>query len=406
MGDNALLAQLQQLSSAITFTSAEVDSLTETDIGSLLNASAARASEKTKDKKYQRGVQWAAEIYEKALSHPFGAQIFQEAIRTDEFPTYFGDVLDRMLLARFSEWIPSLPAYVKRGTFRDLTRTDRKTQFRGGSEALGEVGEFGPYPERGVEQVHFGWSGSKFGADFRISWETLLADDLGGLSDLPSLLASAAIQARWRFITGLYMDTNGPHASLINAPNGNLVTSNPALSIGALKTAFSMMGTLVDPVTGNPLFNRPAYLVIPPHLEVTAMEILSATSVDVGQGGATDGIIRPSVNIVTRFGLRVVIDPYMPIVSATNGDTSWLLFAEPVSGPLGPGLAACQFDTLRGMPAPLLLQRRPDFTTLGGGADPRGSLDEFDSITYRVVDAFGGGQLFYQAVVGSNGTGS
>lgn len=402
---SALKGALQELANSVQGVTLEregVDTLVEGDITNLLEAGR-RLDARKRQPGYEAKLKEAADIIAKAMKSRYGNVVLQEALRTSEFPTYFGDVLDRTLLARFTEWVPQFPAYLKIGTFTDFTRSKRITQTLGGTEPLEQVGEFGPYPERGVVQTHYGWRGAKYGADFRISWHMLLADDLGAFTDFPALLASAARQAEMRFATELYVDANGPHASLINSSNGNLLTGNPPLSVESLETAYTVFNQMVDPVTGNPIMNRPAVLVVPPALEVTARKILTATQVQQ-QDSATPVVTN---SIIPNFGLRLVVDPYIPIVASNaNGSTSWFLFADPNNGPLGPGLAAAQFDRLRGMESPLLLQRVPAFTSVGGGADPRGPLDENESITYRVVHAFGGGQLTWQAVVGSNGSGS
>jgi len=209
-----------------------------------------------------------------------------------------------------------------------------------------------------------------------------------------------------RFATSLYTDANGVHDSLIGAGFGNQLTLNPVLSIAAVELGYNTMAQMLDPVTGNPMNNRPAYLVVPPALEITAYKVLNSVMVDIGRGGTTDGLERPVSNFISSLGLKIVVDPFIPKIATSNQNTTWFLFAEPNSGPLGPGLAAAQFDRLQGMEAPLLLQKRPAFSTLSGGDDPRGPLDENEAVTYRCVHAFGGGQLITQAVVGSNGSGA
>ena len=399
---DTLVKELEGLAKGIEVVDSGVSELSEGSF-SELQTLMSQTARKKKNRMYQKKVQEAAQLFRTAVQHPYGHIMLREALKVSDFPTYFGDILDRMVLARFSEWIPPFGSFMKQGTFRDLTRTSRQTQFRGGSEAIEQVGEFGPYPERGTTPTHYGWAGSKYGADFRISWETLLADDLGGLTDLPSVLASAARVAETKFATALYVDSTGPHASLYTA--ANTVASNPALDIASLEAAVTLMRSQVDPVTGNPILNGPAFLVVPPALQFAAMKILGSTNVIMlDDGTATQAV--PTVNAVASLGITLVVDPFIPIIATTNGDTSWFLFSNPNSGPLGPGLAAVQFDRLVGMGAPLLLQKRSDFTTIGGGADPRGPLDEVDSVTYRVVHAFGGGQLFLQATVASDGSGT
>jgi len=399
---NVLVSELQGLASGIEVLDAGAEQLGESSFSELQTL--VRQTERKKNNAgYQKKVLEAAQLFRTAMNHPYGHIMLREALQVADFPVYFGDVLDRMVLARFTEWVPPFGSFMKQGTFRDLTRTSRQTQFRGGSEAIEQVGEFGPYPERGTSPVHWAWKGSKYGADFRISWETLLADDLGGLADLPGVLASAARSAEARFATQLYVDSTGPHASLYTSLN--TVSGNPALDITSLEAGVTMMRSMVDPVTGNPIMNGPAYLVVPPALQIQAMKILGSVNVIMLDDAAATTPV-PTVNVLPSLGLTLIVDPHIPIIAnSANGNTSWFLFANPTSGPLGPGLAAVQFDRMVGMGAPLLLQKRSDFTTIGGGADPRGPLDEVDSVTYRVVHAFGGGQLIPQATVASDGSG-
>lgn len=352
---------------------------------------------------YERRLGVAADIlYEGMYGGPRGLTRFREALSTAEFPTYFGDVLDRMVLARFTEWIPPFERYLKIGTFSDLTRNKRRTQWRGGNQVLGRVGEFGPYPRRGQTPVDFEWMGFKYGADLGISWEAMLADDLNGLRDLPGVLASAARSSEAFEATSLHVDADGPHADLYSVGNGNLGTA--ALAIASLEGALTAMAGLTDPETGVPLFNRPRFLVVPPALEITARGIVESLQVTYA---ATAAAATPLVtsNTVSKLGLEVIVNPWIPVVASNaNGDTSWFLFAEPNAGPLGPGIAAAEFDRLRGMERPLLLQRRAQFQTVGGGADPRGELSDLDAADFRVVHAMGGSRLFPQASWASNGT--
>lgn len=325
---------------------------------------------------------------------------FREAITTAELGTYFGDVIDRVVLARYQQWIPEFRRYVKTGTFSDLTRNNRQVQFGGGDEILGRVGQGGPYPVRGVTPREFAWGGYKYGADFRIFWETMLADDLNGLRDLPDVLASAARATEAKFATELFVDANGPHASLFTVGNGNKGTA--ALSITSLQAGITAMAEMRDPVSGNPLMNRARYLVVPPSLEITAREIVESATVTYA---ATAGAAVPlaTANIVSKLGLEVLVNPWIPLIATVNPD-SWFLFAEPNAGPLGPGLAAVEFDTLRGMDRPLLLQERASHQLPGGGADPRGELNAVDTGSYRVIHCMGGSRLFPQAAYGSDGS--
>lgn len=327
----------------------------------------------------------------------------QEAITTDDFPSVFGNVLDIAVYERFTAWVPPFERFVRVGDFTDLTRTKLRRQWRGGGDELGEVGELGPYPERGPSKVDFTWAGKKYGSDYSISWESMLADSLRELQDFPNVLAAAARYSEGLFVTRLYVGASGPNSSLYSVGQGNLGTAK--LDITALSAALTAMAVMRDPSNANiPIFNRPRYLVVPPALEIVARQIVNSTMVSYAATAGT-AIPLPTINPISQFGIEVIVDPNIPIVaSSANGNTSWFLFADPNAGPLGPGMAALEFDRLRGMTAPLLLQKRGEFMSIGGGNDPRGELDSRDAATYRVVHAFGGARLFYQATYASDGS--
>lgn len=342
------------------------------------------------------------DIFESALSGDRrGRFALQEAMSTAEFPGIFGDILDRAVYARFTEWVPPFERFMATGTFADLTRDKMRRQQRGGNGALSEVGEGGLYPIRGVEFEEFAWKGAKYGADFAVTMETLLADDLNEFRNLPNVLASAARVSEGLFATRLYVDANGPHASLYTAPNGNL--GSLPLTIEGLEAGITAMSLLRDPAEPDiPIYNRPRYLVVPPALEIQARKILASQTVAYAATAAA-AVPLTTTNVVNQYGIELVVDPNIPVIATSNGDTSWFLFSDPQSGPLGPGLAAVEFDRLRGMERPVLLQKRGQFSAIGGGPDPRGELDEVDSLTYRVMHAFGGSRLFWQATYASTG---
>lgn len=353
----------------------------------------------------QRINRWL-DMYEAKIAGNYeaGLRLAKEAHSTPEFPAIFGDILDRAVIARFTAWTPPFERFMRIGTFSDLTRDKLRRQQRGGNDELSEVGELSPYPARGVDFAEFQWKGAKFGADFSISWEAMLADNLGEFRNFPELLASAARISEGKFATRLYVDANGPHASLYTVGNGNVGTA--PLTIESLQAGVTAMQQLRDP--GNediPIYNRPRYLVVPPALELVARAIVQSQGVTYA---ATANAATPLVttNIVSQLGLEVIVDPNIPVIANNaNGDTSWFLFSDPNAGPLGPGLAAVEFDRLQGMEQPLVLQKRGEFVRVGGGDDPRGDLDVIDGATYRVVHAFGGARLFPQATYGSTGAG-
>lgn len=380
----------------------------ETDLRDVMQAIHARESRQMSES-YKQSLAEAAAIYSRAIGPTAtrtDMRVFREALGQSEFGSYFSDIIDRATFARYASWVPEWQKYTKLGTFRDFLRNKRRTQWGGGNQVLGRVGENGPYPVRGVEPRDFEWKGYKYGADFAASWEFILADDFDEVRNLPEVMASAARNTEAFHATSLHVDANGPHASFYTVPNGNLGTAR--LTIESLEAGITAMTQFTDPVSGTPILSRPKYLVVPPAEEINAMKILESMTVSYAATAAAATPL-PVTNIVAKFGLELIVNPWIPIIADNaNGNTSWFLFADPNTNPLtgAGGLPAIEIDYLAGMNGPLLLTKRGQYVAAGGGEDPRGQMSDLDVMSRRVVHAIGGAQLFPQATYASTGAGS
>ncbi|RJQ04825.1 MAG: hypothetical protein C4551_10120 [Bacillota bacterium] len=333
------------------------------------------------------------------------AHRLQEAMSTSDFPLLMGDILDRQLLANYREWPAVWRAFARQGTVRDFRQARRIAMdgLEGGyypdylkpeqtavkqSDDLAETGY--------LTQVQV------YEKAFGINWRMLINDDLDAFRDLPARLARGARRTESRFATQLYVDANGPHASLYTAGNANIVTGNPALSITGLQTAMQVLAAMVD-ANGEPIFIDVVVLVVPPALEITAQNIINATEITIDPNAAA-GTAQQQLKAQNwmRNRVRLVVDPYIPIVAtAANGNTSWFLFADP-----NVGRPALEVTFLRGYEEPALFQKAPNTQRVGGGLEP--ALGDFDSneIRYKGMHIIGGTRLDPKASVASNGSGA
>jgi hypothetical protein len=144
-----------------------------------------------------------------------------------------------------------------------------------------------------------------------------------------------------------------------------------------------------------------AILVVPPSLEVLALNILNATEikftgVTVGAGnlGAASGAEITAANWL-RNRVRVVVEPYLPLINTTNGTTAWYLFADPNSGrPAG------EFSFLRGHESPEVFIKEPNARRVGGGSiNPTDGDFDTDSVEYKVRHVMGGTRIEPKAAV-------
>lgn len=325
----------------------------------------------------------------------------REAMTKSDFPYLFGDVLDRQLLAAYQEFPATYRNYVRVSSVNDFRQVNRFSVY-GADQVLGEVGESAEYPEAAVlENTPYTYTVKKYGRRVAFSWEALINDDLNALKDIPIRLGRAARRSEQKFLTGLYCDSSGPHASFYTSGNKNIVTSNPVLSIEALQTAMKVMSAMVDE-NGEPIFIDAVELVVPPALEVAALNILNATNIWIDPN-ISAGTSKQTVTTVNwmKNRVRLNVDPYIPIVATSNGNTSWFLFANPSNG-----RPAMELGFLRGHEQPEVFIKASDAQRVGGGSDAMNGDFDTDGTVYKVRHVFGGSRMDPRCTVASKGTGS
>ena len=351
---------------------------------------------------YKQSLLEAARLYEGVLTGRIRSDRLQEAMTTSDFPYLFGDIIDRQMLASYQHMPVMWQSIAKRGRVRDFRTVDRFA-VNGGEAVLSEVKEAAEYPAASVSDARYQYQVKKYGKRLPYTWESFVNDDLDALRDMPQRLANSARFSEERFVTDLFAGTTGPDGTFFAGGNNNVVTANPALSVGGLTTAFNVLAAQVDS-DGNPIYTGNVVLMVPPALEITAMNIINATEIlaaDGGGDGTGSNQLRVSNWLTNR--VKVAVNPWLPIVSnASHGNTSWYLFADP-----NVGRPAMEVGFLSGHEAPELFMKSPNATRVGGGpVDPMDGDFDTDSIDVKVRHVFGGVLLDPKSAVASSGVGS
>lgn len=339
----------------------------------------------------------------------------RETMTTSDFPLLFGDTLDRQMLGQYQEWPLTWPAIARRATVRDFRAVKRFT-LDGLDErwypdyATPELTP--PHENDNLNEGSYTYAVDVYQRSFSINWRMMINDDLDAFQNLAPRLARGARRTEEYFATQLYVDANGPHASMYTSGNKNIVnttngaaSNNPALSILGLQDAMTVLGRMLDP-QGEPIMVDTVVLVVPPSLKVVAENILNATQLVVGGNGQVGGGgvagQQLFVNNWMRNNTVLVVNPYLPVVaSSANGSTSWFLFASP-----GVSRPAIEIGFLRGYETPSLFQKAPNTMRLGGGIDP--VMGDFNtmSLVYKGMHVIGGTRMDAKMTVASNGSGS
>lgn len=359
--------------------------------------------------KYMRKLAEAAKLIADVYSGKRKMHYLEEAMTTSDFPYLFGDILDRQVLAAYREAPSTWQNYTKRGRVRDF-RTVKRFSVYGADQVLGAViGQKGVYPYEEInENAPYSYNVGKYGRKIRFAWETMINDDLDALKDTPERLGRAARRSEEKFVTQLYVDASGPHASFYTTGNKNRVhtengvaVANPPLSVAALQMALEVISKQRDE-NNEPIEIDTVELVYAPALEVTVQNILNAITIEATEAGGTSAR-KLTIQNWMKTTFRPNKAPYIPIVASTaNGNTSWFLFANPDNG-----RPALEMGFLVGHEEPEIFMKTPNQVPAGGGSEDAMNGDfESDAIEHKVRHVFGGTRMDPKMTVGSNGSGS
>lgn len=322
-------------------------------------------------------------------------QHFAEAMSTSDYPKLFQDSLDRQLYAAYQTTIPTWRSYTRSATVNDFRKVKRfaTSGVRG---LLKKVPELSEHERRSQSETEYEYAVDVYAAGFSVSWQTMINDDLNAFMRLPQDLAASAIDSEEEFVTRLFCDGSGPHATHYTVGNDNLLTGNPVLSRESLQAAITKLMKRKDD-KNNPIVVKGVRLVVGTGLALTAQEIINTTEYRTVDA---NGNVRLITGNGVAANLGVDVNYWIDSVATTaNADTSWWVFADPNG--VRP---AMEFGRLTGFEAPALYEKIPDMRRVGGGEE----MFSFDTGAQekKVQHVFGGTFVDPKMTVASNGSGA
>jgi hypothetical protein len=395
---------------------------------------------------YRVALEEAQRLFDRVLSgNRWAALQFQEAMTMSDFAGYFGDILDRSILANYAETPYTWDRYCKRTSINDfrqakIFRFDRGASVLdgpilpngfgasgSGPTGLAQVSEY-PMAKRVesnyVDQLY------KFGRRMDFAWETIVNDDLDALKDTPALFGRAARRTEEKRATELFVTSTGPNTGFFSTANKNRLTvaslpnlltqyglpDNPHFSITALQAAMNLMMNQRD-LDGEPISIDAWCLVYPPSLDITVKNVMSSTQVWMNdQGGTMTSGGSSLQRLLAENWAKNVVTPaknyYLPVVDTTHGQTGWYLFANPNNG-----RPALQQSFLRGREGPEMFMKAANSVAIGEGrlgpgagvmpgtgmVNPMDGDFDTDSIMYKIRHILGGTLLDPIMAVASSG---
>lgn len=294
---------------------------------------------------------------------------FREVLTTAHFSDYFTDALSRAFLADYQYQMGEWPRYVRMDTAPDFRAIKRFRMSEPGTLYLRQ--EKGEAQATYIDESYYDMEVQPYAAQFDVSWQAIMNDDLGKIRETPQRMANAA--RRWLdgWVSALY-DNATTQATLAAlgvpwAGTGRLTAPNLALGLNAM-----MQRTDVN---GNQINFRRVHLVIPPILQMQIADILQDL---LSYGGAGGNVLGQFLSMG-----NVHLDPY---ITTAGANVPWYLFADPSEA------AGVTVVRMNDWPAPIVVKRKSDVEAMMGAAPAAFMMGSFATgdIEYLVQDVIGG----------------
>jgi len=352
----------------------------------------------------------------------------RETMAVTDYQALTVDVLDRLYYGWYNSYPIPNKSLVKIKTLRDfrtvkrymldgvvspLTSSDPGAQIPNRS-LLGPTPQDGtspPTPSTSTAAVTY--SPLLYQAMTSVNWSAIVDDDLGIFQDLAQRLAISGNQGVNKFITGQYVDANGPNASLYTAGYGNIINTangasinNPPLSAQGIMDAMKILAGMRDSAGYPIMITGRLRCWYGPSLTAVAQNLKRALtislSVEGGNQAGTTGFPSQWLQVANWINdMDLVMDPFIPIVCTTGGvqHTMWGITVDPDSQ----NRPAIEVGFLQGYETPQTFSRVPTTQRVGGGVDPM--LGDFFTMNQdlKIMTVMGGTQIDGRSTVASTG---
>jgi len=376
-------------------------------------------------------VSYLMERYPGLYGDPGGRLLgLRETMSVTDYQALFVDVLDRMYYGFYNAYPIVNKSLVKVHQLRDFRLVSRYL-LDGVVTPLTAMDAAAPPPQRALlgpdpqdghpatSTAPLQYQPKLYQAMTSVNWRAFVNDDLGIFKDLSNRLAIAGNRGISKFLTGFYVDANGPNASLYTTNYKNKIVTangasvnNPPLSIQGLQDAMKVLALQRDSggdpilLTGKViLWYGPAYFATAQNLKNM---LNSRVSVEGGTQAGSTGFPAQLVEVTNWImqNLELVMDPYIPIVASgaagSIANTMWGLTIDPNSQ----NRPNTEVGFLNGYETPQIYTKLPNTQRMGGGVDAMmGDFYTMDQ-EMKIVTVMGGTQIDGRSTVASNGSGA
>lgn len=269
----------------------------------------------------QKGLRFTDIERVKAGMSARGALMKGAAHSTSDFTYITGEVMNRALR----------DAYASRpGTWRSISRGRTATDFRtlysvqaGVDVEMRKVLENGEYQQTVLSDEAESLRVERYGRSVLLTFEAVINDDLGAFARLPQDFARGALnlesRVAWAIINANANLSDGVALFATAATRKNLASSGGVISattVGAGRKAMWEQRPKGAKASGDDFISAvPDLLVVPPALELAALQFVTATIPD------QDGNTNPF-----KASLRPLVEPRLGAAVTGGSNTAWYLF--------------------------------------------------------------------------------
>ena len=253
------------------------------------------------------------------IGYTVGHEEIKAAFTVTDLPVILGNVANKRMLQEYRRYPILAHKLCSTGDLPDYKESQRASLADFGDLEIVPIG--GTVKEGAMGEESAKNKVERYAKIFWLDEALIVNDDLGSFLKIPKIFGAKAARLIDKVFFRRLLENPG---NLFSADNKNFLGgTTSALSIEALKNLRTLFLKQVDS-TGEPVVVDPAFLVVPPSLDVTARELVRATTVVTGEA-----ITRPAAN-VAGSGLEVVTAPYLETAGYTNSSaTGWYLFGNP-----------------------------------------------------------------------------
>ena len=333
--------------STVTITADEVDKFrTAATDGLAMRAGIAieKPADGANEFRGKRMIRLAAECIEREKGTGTRGYTDEDLVRealtgTGAFPGILSNVAHKSMAQAYQTSPTTFQLWTASGSNTDFKQATRYRLSE--ADELVKMTETGEFKHAEVKEASVTAAIATYGRSFSITRQAIINDDMGALSQIPARYGAAARRGINKMVYEIL--TSNPTiegANLFSNNHNNLASG--VIAIAGLGAAKAMMARQSN-IKGKEKLNvQPAFLIVPPELEVTAAQLISSV-VDPTKSNATPN---PFANRLT-----VVADPEL-----TNTSEWYLAAAAGVlptievtylNGKEAPTMeSAVQFDTL------------------------------------------------------------